>query len=72
MKASPRAKGTVLLETMVEKREDPDPYTGETEDHEHCDDEHCDDDHCDDEHCHCGHHHGDHGFVLRPGDKYPS
>lgn len=61
---APAEKGTVLLETMVEKREDPDPYTGETEEHEHCDDEHCDDDHCDDEHCHCGHHHDHHQHFL--------
>ena len=42
---TPLAAGTLLLEAMVEKREDPDPYTGEDE-HE-----------CHDDDCDCGHHH---------------
>ena len=49
---TPLAAGTLALEAMVEKREDPDIYTGEDPD------EHCDCDHEHGEHCDCGHHHG--------------
>jgi mannose-6-phosphate isomerase len=69
----PRDRSTILLESMIEKRDDVDPYInpnaqpylpGEEEDFEdpadadHCDDDHCDDDHCDG-HCEGHHHHHD-------------
>lgn len=70
-------RDTVLLETMVEKREEVDPYIGEPEEHEH-EHEHCDCDHddddcdCDHDHddCDCGHHH--HHDCHCGHDKYPS
>lgn len=65
---APAERDTVLLETMVEKREEVDPYTGEPEGHEHeHEHEHCDCDHDDDD-CHCGHDHDCHCGH----DKYPS
>ena len=58
----PDARDTVLLETMVEKRELPDPYLADApDDDDHCG---CDHDHedcdCDHDHCDCGHHHHHH------------
>jgi len=59
---SPRAKGTLTLEVMVEHRDEVDSYTGESEHehhHHHHDEEDCDceEDECNDGDCDCGHHH---------------
>jgi len=56
----PRDRGTILLESMVEKREDPDPYINAEaepylpdEDYEGNDKDGC----CEDDDCDCHHHH---------------
>ena len=52
---APLDRRTVLLETVLEKREDKDPYIDDGGDHCDCGHDHCGHDHCD----HHNHHHDD-------------
>lgn len=50
----PEDSGTVLLEVVLQHREDPDPYIGpDSDDHCHYGHDHCGHDHCDHDDCDC-------------------